>query len=143
MESDYIAVFDALHTTKSIQKLKILHAFCPPEYKAFIAVYICIMNLQYTMKFYKETASGNTFTEPSSDMNIKKILQALTPYCDENELAKLNQFAGMIDSMETIRNMQETMDIMKDIFPEGQTDMFSSDMFETFMSAMQNNPVQN
>ncbi len=118
--SDKIIAFDTLFTTNTIQMLKVLITYmAPPAQKSF-AVYIKLMELQYTLSFFNKHPDASLCRLPHEDSsNAAKLCEELLPFCDNAQKDKINQFKNMFQTLENMQEMMETLQMMKDLFPEG------------------------
>lgn len=126
-EHDKIIAFDTLFTTNHIQMLKIVMPCLDHPMQKKLAVYIKYLELKYTLDYYSshpfELCSCSVTKE---ELNIGRLCSELLPFCTAEEKQKLEQIAGLFRSMEMYQEMSKTMELMKDIFPEGFGDMLSS-----------------
>jgi len=150
--TDKILAFDTLFTTNHIQIMKILLNYVEPSQQKTMAVYIKFMELQYTISFFrKHPHSALPHSSKETSFNASKLLEEIIPLCSPSEQEKFHQIKNMMGTYENMQEMMETMQMMKDLFPEGEgplgmdpSTLFSgnggmdlSQMFEMFQ-AMQN-----
>lgn len=127
-EHDKITAFDTLFTTNHIQILKIVMSWLDNRMQKKLAVYIKFLELQYTLSWF----SSHPFelcgcSIQKEEFSVPKLCSEILPYCTSEEKQKVEQIAGMFRSMEMYREMSQTFEMMKDIFPEGFGDSFFSD----------------
>lgn len=124
-EHDKIIAFDTLFTTNHIQILKIVMTYCDYQLQKKLAVYIKYLELQYTLSYYTSHPSdlyGCSFTE--KEFNISKLCSEILPFCTNDQKQKIEQIAGIFRTMEMYKEMSQTFEMMKDVFPEGFGDSF-------------------
>lgn len=123
-----INAFDALFTNNKIQMLKILLPRLIPEQQGIFAVYIKLMELQYTLSFLRrhpgtllfgnvKRLSADFFQEDNT--GTLELLDELIAFSGPEERQKIQNMKNM---METFRKMKEMMDMiqmMQELFPEG------------------------
>lgn len=119
-EQDKILAFDTLFTNNQIQMYKILLSYLPSSTQKQFAIYIKFMELQYTISFFQNhplaVLKKLSCEEP---VNTGKIIDELLPFCDMSQRNKLNQLKGMLQNFENMQEMMETVQMMKELFPEG------------------------
>lgn len=116
---DRILAFDTLFTTNQIQKLKIVISFMDNQMQKQMAVYIKIMELQYTIAFFHHHPYRlcGCF-EQESPGNFRGIYNALRPYSNAHERNQMEQFINIFQTMDTYRELSSTLEMMKDIMPD-------------------------
>ena len=124
MESkqDDITLFDTLFTTNHISMMKLLLPTLPPSGQKNIAIYIKYLELQYTLEYFNHHPRGLLYprsanTEVSGDFNT--VLEKLLPYCTPREKESFSQMRNMMNSFRNMQDMMETINLMKEMFPEG------------------------
>ena len=124
---DKAAAFDTLFTTNRIQILKILAYYLDPHLLKGLAVYIKLLELQYTLTLFHRHPETVLRLLPLPAGSITGELCAdLMPLCDENQKNSLRQVTQMMDQMNSFQEMMEMVQTMQELFPEGSFDM--SDM---------------
>lgn len=142
-----IVAFDTLFTTNQIQILKILLTYVEPAQQKLIAVYIKFLELQYTMTFFQKYPSSKLscteFFPKEEGFNAGKLCEEVLPFCTPSDRDKLNQMKNMYESFTNMQEMMQMVQMMKDLFPEGENPMGEdpSAMFSGFanMFGFQNN----
>lgn len=120
-EQDKVVAFDTLFTTNHIQMLKILLTYVDPSQQKIMAVYIKLMELQYTISFYKMHPASTLPNFPREDsFNASKLCDELLPLCGPAEQENLKQMKNMYQSFENMQEMMQMVQMMKDMFPEGE-----------------------
>lgn len=119
-ETDKILAFDTLFTNNHIQMYKILLSYLQPTVQKQFAVYIKLMELQYTISFFQNhpLAALKSLSHEAPG-NTGKIVEELLPFCTPSQHDKLNQMKGMLQNFENMKEMMETIQMMKELFPEG------------------------
>ena len=128
-DGNKVMAFDTLFSTNHIAMLKILLSCLDYQAQKSMAVYIKLLELQYTIRYYKQNPHplcGCTGTNASRD--LPSLCKELLPYCDEGEKKQIEQLCSLFQSMEMYREFSKTMETMKDMIP-GFADM--SDLFST------------
>lgn len=118
--SDKILAFDTLFTTNNIQMLKVIITYLTPSLQKSFAVYIKIMELQYTLSFSQNHPSASLGILPHEDSSdATKLCDELLPFCDAAQKEKIMQMKNMLQTFENMQELMETMQMMKELFPEG------------------------
>lgn len=126
---DKAAAFDTLFTTNRIQILKILAYYLDPHLLKGLAVYIKLLELQYTLALFQRHPETILRISPLSDEKLPGELCAdLMPLCDESQKASLRQITQMLDHMNNFQEMMEMVQMMQELFPEGFSDMSGMDL---------------
>ena len=128
-ESNKVNAFDSLFCTNHIQMLKVLLSYTDHKMQKSLAVYIKFLELQYTIEYYQKNPyplCGCIMHEQNFDFG--NICEELLPYCTQEERSRLEQIRGLIKGMEMYREMNKTMEMMKEFMPDGG-DIFSESPF--------------
>ncbi len=139
--ADKVLAFDTIFTNNHIKMLKVLIFFLDSPIQKMLAAYIKFLELQHTLTYM------NTHTvllkSHSGTLDINALCRELTPYCSKDEKDKINNILNMYQSMENFRQISQTMEMMKDLFPEGMSN--SENMFSSFfdMNSMGNTDIFN
>ena len=131
-QTDKIAAFDTLYTNNHIQMLKILLPVVGREHRHKLAVYIKYMELQYAMSLVKSPPlSFNICAESeNTSVDFSELLDELFPFCTEKEQAMMKNMKNILETFKQYKEMESTMSMMKDFFPEGGMDMDLFSMFQ-------------
>lgn len=117
-DTDKVLAFDTLFTTNHIKMLKVLLFYFDPSAQKMLAVLIKFLELQHTVAYFqKHPAPFPTRGQKNADM--QELCTALRPYCAPDEQRKLNQILQMQKTMENFQQITQTMEIMKELFPDG------------------------
>lgn len=127
--SDKVMAFDTLFTTNHIQMLKVLLPCLERGMQKQLAVYIKLLELQYTLSFFRQNpyaglpAFGESFGSASggTTAGAVEICSEILPYCSPDEKEKLQNIINICRNFENMQEMMQIMEEMKEIFP----DMFS------------------
>ncbi len=133
-----ITAFDTLFTTNQIQMLKILLTYMEPAQQKHMAVYIKLMELKYTISFFKIHPSSSLPNSHSGEnFNTSRLCDEIIPFCSPAEQEKINNIKKMMQNFENMQEMMQMVQMMKDLFPEGEGP-FGGDPSEIFsgMSGM-------
>lgn len=114
-----ISNFDKEYTTNPMQCLKILLPYIKQEYKKIITTYIKYEEFQYTLSLLHKNIS---LTPNHENYDISSMINALYPYCTEQEKESLHQLKDLEHQLQEMKNMeaqieqfmelQQMMDIM-------------------------------
>ncbi len=136
--SKSIAAFDSLFTNNRIQMLKILLPWFAPAQQGGFAVYIKLLELQYTFALLRRH-SGLRFLENgkrlSSDFfqgdntDTIALLDELLPFSGPKERTKIDGMKSMLANLQKMQEMMEMMQMMQELFPEGMGGDSPLDMF--------------
>lgn len=114
---DKIQAFDALFTNNQIQICKILLHYLEPSMQKSLAIYIKFMELQYTLTYFNKFPHAYMPAADSEDTNL--ICNEILPFCSGSQKKQVEQFSNMFTNMKNMREMMETVNMMKEMFPEG------------------------
>lgn len=123
-----IAAFDSLFTTNRIRILKILLPRLAPEQQYGFAVYIKLLELQYTLSLLRSHSekplfenarqlSANFFQGDNSD--TISLLDELLPFSSPEGRAKIENMKNMMINMKKMQEMMEMIQMIQELFPEG------------------------
>lgn len=133
-----IAAFDSLFTTNRIQMLKILLPRLAPKQQSAFAVYIKLLELQYTLSFLRNhpgmALMGNG-RQLSADFfqgdntETLSLLEEMLPFSGPEERARIENIKNMIASFKKMQEMMEMIQMLQELFPEGMGGDNPMDMF--------------
>lgn len=119
-EHDRVLAFDTLFTTNHIRMLKIIMPYFEYQTQQSMAVYIKFLELQYTMSYFKNRPYSIRNCIPAPEpFDIQKMCRDIIPYCSPKEKRQMEQMAQMFDTFHNYQDMMETVNMMKEMFPEG------------------------
>ena len=144
--SKTITAFDSLFTTNRIQMLKILLPRLIPRQQGGFAIYIKLLELQYTFSFLRlhpgmqlfgdaRHLSADFFKEDNED--TLTLLDELLPFSGPQERARIQNMKNMMENFKKMKEMMSMIQMMQELFPEG-ADGDGSPM--DFFSGMSNMP---
>lgn len=144
--SKTITAFDSLFTTNKIQMLKILLPRLIPEQQGGFAIYIKLLELQYTLTFLRrhpgmqlfgnaKRLSANFFQEDNAD--TMELLDELLPFSGPEERLKIQNMKNMMENFRKMKDMMDMIQMMQELFPEGMGGEGNPMDFFTNMSGMQ------
>lgn len=136
--SKAIAAFDSLFTTNRIQMLKILLPRLAPEQQTGFAVYIKLLELQYTLSFLRRHPGvrlfGNgqplcaDFFQGDNEDTIQ-LLEELLPFSSPKERSKIENMKNMMANFKKMQEMMEMVQMLQELFPEGMGGDNPMDLF--------------
>lgn len=131
-QTDKIAAFDTLYTNNHIQMLKILIPVIGSKQRHKLAVYIKYMELQYTMSLANSPPFPFNICAESENTSVDfgELLDELFPFCTEKEQGMIKNLRNILETFNQYKEMEATMSMMKDFFPEGGMDMDIFSMFQ-------------
>jgi len=145
--TDKVLAFDTIFTTNHLKMLKVLVSYLDPSLQKMLAVYIKFSELQFTLTYFDNHSSPYPRPESSSGNNLSTLLgnfgglgnildrfgvigesigsidpltlcSELLPYCTLEERKKVEQFHQMLQMLENFQQISQTMEMMKDLFPD-------------------------
>ncbi|HKM33694.1 MAG TPA: hypothetical protein VJY54_03010 [Lachnospiraceae bacterium] len=128
--ADKIQAFDTLFTNNHIQMYKILLPYFESDIQKKLAVYIKYMEFEYTSTYIKLHPYAYTPKENAPDTN--GLLQEILPFCAGDEKNRLNKLMDMVNNMKNAQDMMETLNTMKELFPDGFSFDGDMDMMKMF-----------
>ena len=135
-ESKLMTPFDCLVTPSYLYTLKLLLPYTPVSTQHFLACYIKILELYYTI---------SSFQGFPAQKDSGQILTELKSYMEKRDLDKMEQIETLMNMMDMIQSMQSmsgfssentdginSMDFIKEMLNPEQKEMFQtySQMFE-------------
>ncbi len=160
--TDKIMAFDTIFTNNHIKMLKILVFYLDSPMQKMLAAYIKFLELQHTLKYINTNflplpstcsdSSGHSIPILGflGNLDINGLCQEILPYCTNAENEKVQNILQMFQMMDNFKQLSQTMEMMKELFPDGMPDsgdMFSffgnsdsgnTDMFQMFAAMMNN-----
>lgn len=116
-QPDKIQTFDTLFTNNHIQIYKILLPYLEPSLQKQLAIYIKYMEFQYTLTYFRlhpgAVMPKETQPEPEA------MCSELAPFCSSSEKTQLEKIAELFSNIKNAKEMMETINMMKELFPEG------------------------
>lgn len=128
--ADKIQAFDTLFTNNHIQMYKILLPYFESDIQKNLAIYIKYMEFEYTRTYFKLHPYAYTPKESAADTN--SLLQEILPFCAGDEKKRVNKLMEMVNSMKNAQEMMDTLNTMKDLFPDGFSFGEDMDMMKMF-----------
>lgn len=126
--SHIINSFDSLFTTNRIQMLKIIISHLPSRQQGTFAVYIKLMELQYTFSLLQRHPNMQLFDRQSQlsfdffngdNEGTLELLEELLPFSSPEERSKIENMRNMMQNMKQMREMMDMIQMMQEMFPEG------------------------
>ena len=114
---DKIQAFDSLFTTNQIQICKLLLSYLEPSMQKSLAVYIKYMEFRYPISYFQLHPEAFLPHEQSPDTNM--ICNEILPFCSPSQKKQVEQFAGLFSNLKNMKEMMETINMMKEMFPDG------------------------
>lgn len=115
-----IIAFDTIFTTNHIQMLKILLTYMDPARQKTLAVYIKLLELQYTLSFFRKHPASLLPKFPhENDFDASKLMDEILPFCSRTEQEHMNRMRNMYSNIGNIQEMMQMIQMMRDLFPEG------------------------
>lgn len=159
--TDKIMAFDTIFTNNHIKMLKVLVFYLDSPLQKMLAVYIKFLELQHAMKYINANflpllsrtecpSTSPTLSGFLENLDINALCHEILPYCTGAESEKIKNILQMLQTMDNFKQISQTMEMMKELFPEGtgapedlfsffgNSDMGNMDMFQMFTSMMNN-----
>ncbi len=147
---DRVAAFDAFFTNQHIQKLKVLLPYLDPALQRNLAVYIKYLELQCAFRRLQDKPRGSLplpsrerENETGQDafpqgQTLPRLCEELFPYCTKAEQDRLNGIRSLYQTMEQYRQIMETMEMMKELFPQDSSskDPAAADNFSDLLAGL-------
>ena len=117
-EPGSIAAFDSLFTTNRIQMMKVLLPYLEPAQQGALAVCIKVMELNYTLSFFRDHSHAAPFVAPKqSDPSM--LWDEILPFCGPEERSQVENMKNMMQNMSKMQEMMDMMQMMQEMFPDG------------------------
>ncbi|MCM1134006.1 MAG: hypothetical protein NC400_00375 [Clostridium sp.] len=143
-EHNKVIAFDTLFCTNHIQMLKVMLPYMEHKMQKFMAVYIKLLELNYTIDYFKKhpyPLCGCLEREAAPD--IFQMCSELIPYCTENEKKQLEQIKNIRQGMEMYKEVSQAMEVMKDFMPDMASFMGTASADGVFSAAEGENSFYN
>ncbi len=133
-----ITAFDSMFTTNRIQMLKILLPRLAPEQQGIFAVYIKLLELQYTFSILRRhptvrlLGSGKQLSADffhGDNADTIELLDEMLPFSGPAERAKIENIKNMMANLKKMQEMMEMIQMFQELFPEGMGGDNFQDMF--------------
>lgn len=110
--------FDQYISNSSIQMVKLLIPFLPPQSQRMMAVYVKFLEFQHTFTFFRYMKQKANSPEDMFD--------SLKPYMSSSDLESFDQMSNMMNMMHMMQEMQNMSDM--DFDPMSMmTEMFAQE----------------
>lgn len=109
-EKELVTPFDMLTSSKSLRMMKLMLPYTKPQMQRFFAVYIRFMELQETMRFYRNIAGSINAQENDGASDIAEILAELAPYLPSEVADAMEQFEMVMTMMEGMNDLNTTQE---------------------------------
>lgn len=120
LATDKVLAFDTIFTTNHIKMLKILVSFLPPSLQKMLAVYIKFLELQLVLTYFDTHSSPfRNHAKHIGEIDLNALCNEIIPYCSHDERKKIDQFRQMHQMMDSFQQISQTMEMMKELFPDG------------------------
>lgn len=127
---DKVMAFDALFTTNHIQILKVFMTYLEPRIQKNIAFYIKLMELQYTLSFFRMYPDASmTDLHQEETFSPEKLLNEILPYCTPSEQENLTNIKNTLQSFTNMQEMMQMLQSIKELFPEGESPFSGEGLF--------------
>jgi len=131
-EHEKIAAFDTLFSNNHIQILKVMLPYLDNPMQKFGAIYIKLLELQYTIKFCQKHSDGLwSCTNQDSSANFSNLCNELSPFLNIEEKKQIEQIQNMLHAAKMYREISKTMESMKEFMPDME-DMFQNIQADSF-----------
>ncbi len=115
-----VTAFDTLFTTNRLKMLKILLTYLAPSSQKNLAIYIKLMELQYTIWFFKKYPYASLDSLPHEEsFDAMKLCDEILPLCAPAEQENIRQMRSMYQNFENMQEMMQMIQMMQEMFPEG------------------------
>ena len=101
--SNVMTPFDQYISTPSMQMVKLIIPFLPPQSQRMLAVYVKFQELSHTMSFFRSMSSPCHTPEDMFD-NLK-------PFLSPSDLESFDQMQNMMNMMSMMQEMQNMPDM--------------------------------
>ena len=94
--------FDAYISNQSLQILKLLIPFLPPQNQRMFAVYVKFLELHHTLSFFRAMHQ--------KEHSPENIFDSIKPYIPASDAESFEQMMHMMDMMNMMQEMQKMSD---------------------------------
>lgn len=119
--TDKVLVFDTIFTNNHIKIMKVLLSYLDSPLQKMLAVYIKFLELQYTLQYYDkhDSAFPDCHSASTQKLDISALCAEILPYCAPQERKIVEQIKQILNAVDMYRQFSQTMELMKEMFPEG------------------------
>lgn len=100
--SHIMTPFDEYISNQSLQMMKLLIPFLPPQSQRMIAVYVKFLELQHTLSFFRGMRQKKHAPED--------IFESIKPYMSPSDAESFDQMMNMMSMMSMVQEMQNMSD---------------------------------
>lgn len=101
--SNAMTPFDQYISTQSMQMVKLIIPFLPPQSQRMLAIYVKFQELSHTMSFFRSMSSHCHTPEDMFD--------SLKPFLSPSDLESFDQMQNMMNMMSMMQEMQNMPDM--------------------------------
>lgn len=148
--------FDSLTTNNHLQILKLLIPYMKHPIQKYLAIYIKVQELLYTISFFQQPVADKIPYDSKDGILsfAKDFAEKIKPFCTEEELGFIQQIESMLQAFEMLKTYQALSELLPQNPPEKNNPSFGDNeinplnilqgfmddeqrnMFETFMNTM-------
>lgn len=102
--------FDKYISNQSLQMMKLMIPFLPPQNQRMFAVYVKFLELRHTLSFFHAMRQQKNSPED--------ILDTIKPYMSPSDVESFDQMMNMMSMMSMVQEMQDPMSMMAGMFAQ-------------------------
>lgn len=91
--------FDEYISNQSLQMMKLIIPFLPPQNQRMFAVYVKFLELRHTLSFFRSMRQKEHTPED--------LLQTIKPYLSPSDVESFDQMMSMMSMVQEMQNMSE------------------------------------
>ncbi len=128
-----VLAFDRKFTTNQMQIMKIFLTYLPASTQKQLAIYIKLMELQYTINI-SHSKSSLLFSscQQEKEMDAWKLCDEILPLCGKQEQEKLQQLRSFYQNFESMQEMMQMVQMMQEMSPDTSQDSSESSKNQSF-----------
>lgn len=122
---DSICKFNALYSNNALNKLKIISAHFTDYPLNFLAIYIKILELRYTLHLIYSQNRVHALRNGLSALNaecVQDICKEIHPFCNSDEQNSINTLLNFWQNMANMQEMLQMMEFMQEMSNSGDSD---------------------
>lgn len=94
--------FDEYISNQSLQMMKLMIPFLPPQNQRMFAVYVKLLELRHTLSFFRSMRQ--------KEHSPEDIFNTIKPYMSPSDAESFDQMVNMMSMMSMMQEMQNTSD---------------------------------
>ena len=126
LKIDCVKKFDMCYSSSKICCLKVICNHLTPNVQNLFAVYVKFLEIKLCMNRLDNHINFNDLFHCTEQINVSNLIDDLLPHLTPDEKAKISQIKQTISQIEQYKSLFSTMQMMQDLFGDGNDNPFSN-----------------